>query len=89
MALNIKNAEVESLAQEISGLTGESKTEAIRVALQERKARLQSQRGSRSLEQLTEFMETQIWSQIPEACLGKGLAYLPVEDELGLGEDGV
>ena len=40
MALNIKNAEVERLVEEISRLTGESKTEAVRRALEERKGRL-------------------------------------------------
>ena len=40
MALNIKNPEVESLATELAGVTGESKTEAIRQALVERRARL-------------------------------------------------
>ena len=35
MALNIKNAEVERLAAEVARLTGESKTEAIRRALDE------------------------------------------------------
>ena len=34
MALNIKNASVENLALELSQLTGESKTEAIRRALE-------------------------------------------------------
>ena len=40
MALNLKNAEVERLAAEVAGLTGESKTEAIRRALLERRRRL-------------------------------------------------
>ena len=40
MALNIKNAEVERLAEEISRLTGENKTEAVRRALEERRGRL-------------------------------------------------
>jgi hypothetical protein len=40
MALNLKNAEVERLAAEVARLTGESKTEAIRRALYERKQRL-------------------------------------------------
>ena len=40
MALNIKNAEVEALAAEIARITGESKTEAVRRALAERKTRL-------------------------------------------------
>ena len=37
MALNIKNADVERLATEVARLTGESKTEAIRRALEERR----------------------------------------------------
>ena len=40
MALNIKDREAERLAAEVAALTGESKTRAIRVALQERKERL-------------------------------------------------
>ena len=40
MALNIKNPEVERLAAEASRLAGESKTESIRKALEERVARL-------------------------------------------------
>ena len=40
MALNLKNAEVERLAAEVARLTGESKTEAIRRALDERRQRL-------------------------------------------------
>ena len=35
MALNLKNAEVERLAAEVARLAGESKTEAIRRALEE------------------------------------------------------
>ena len=40
MALTIKNADVERLAAEVAGLTGETKTQAIRVALEERRRRL-------------------------------------------------
>ena len=40
MPLNIKNSEVERLAAEVARLTGESKTEAIRRALDERRRRL-------------------------------------------------
>ena len=40
MALNIKNAAVERLVEEVARLSGESKTEAVRRALEERKARL-------------------------------------------------
>ena len=37
MALTIKNAEVERLATEVARLTGESKTQAVKVALEERR----------------------------------------------------
>ena len=39
MSLNIKNPEVHELARKLAELTGESMTEAIRVALEERLAR--------------------------------------------------
>jgi antitoxin VapB len=37
MALNLKNDEVERLAADVAAMTSESKTEAIRRALMERK----------------------------------------------------
>ena len=37
MALSIKDPEAERLAAEVAAMTGESKTRAIRVALEERK----------------------------------------------------
>ncbi|MGE0638981.1 MAG: type II toxin-antitoxin system VapB family antitoxin [Thermoanaerobaculia bacterium] len=65
MALNIKNPNVESLASEVSELTGESKTEAIRRALEERKQRLSFQvvRESRA-DELRSFLEREVWSVI-------------------------
>ena len=45
MALNIKNPEVVQLTTEVARLAGETKTEAIRQALIERRARLQSRGG--------------------------------------------
>ena len=45
MGLNIKNAEVEKLAAELAAMTGETKTEAIRKALLERKEHLTPQRN--------------------------------------------
>jgi antitoxin VapB len=65
MALNIKNASVENLALELSQLTGESKTEAIRRALEERKQRLAFQvvRENRG-DELRTFLEREVWSVI-------------------------
>jgi antitoxin VapB len=40
MALNIRNAETERLAEALAKLTGESKTEAVTKALRDRLARL-------------------------------------------------
>jgi hypothetical protein len=40
VALNIRNTQVELLAVEVARITGETKTEAVRRALQDRKNRL-------------------------------------------------
>jgi antitoxin VapB len=44
MSLNIKNPKTHKLAQEVSALTGESMSQAITVALEERKAKLQKKK---------------------------------------------
>jgi antitoxin VapB len=50
MALNIRNPQAEALAAEVARLAGESKTEAVAVALRERLERLQQRRAvARSL----------------------------------------
>jgi antitoxin VapB len=46
MALNIRNRQAEDLAAEVARLAGETKTEAVTVALRERLARLQRRRGA-------------------------------------------
>ncbi len=74
MALNIKNSQVESLATEVSQLTGESKTEAIRRALEERKQRLAFHvvRESRA-DELRQFLEREVWSVIRARSAGRRL----------------
>ncbi|HZU31494.1 MAG TPA: type II toxin-antitoxin system VapB family antitoxin [Candidatus Angelobacter sp.] len=47
MPIHIKNPETEDLAREISRTTGESLTQAITTALQERLERLKGRRRSR------------------------------------------
>ena len=49
MALSIKNEETERLARKVAHETGESLTEAIQKALQERWERLKARRRSRVL----------------------------------------
>ncbi len=49
MALNIRNAETERLAQALARLTGETKTDAVKRALRDRLARLRRERTRRPL----------------------------------------
>lgn len=65
MALNIKNPEVERLATELAAITGETKTAAIRKALEERKNRLifeviRRKRGDSFLR----FLEDEVWPKL-------------------------
>ena len=90
MPLNIKNAEVEQLAEEISRLTGETKTEAIRRALAERRARLRIRvtAGARS-RRIRRFLESEVWTRVPADQLGKAPTRREREQILGYGEEGV
>lgn len=56
MSLNIKDEKTDKLAREVADLAGESITEAIRRALEERRERLRRSRKRRSLaEELDEI----------------------------------
>jgi antitoxin VapB len=89
MALNIKNIEVERLADEVARLTKETKTEAIRRALVERKARLKIRPAERSrMERLEILLRTRIWPQVPDDVRGTTLKKSEKEEILGFGSDG-
>ena len=65
MALNIKNKEVELLAEEVSKLTKESKTQAIKKALEERKSNLLKKGLLLDRKQRIEnFLENRLWKNI-------------------------
>ena len=49
MALNIRNRRAEELADTLAKLTGETKTQAVIRALQDRLGRIRRQRSGRSL----------------------------------------
>lgn len=49
MALNIRNAEAERLAEELARLTGETKTAAVTRALRDRLERVRRERSGRAL----------------------------------------
>ena len=90
MALNIKNSDVERLISEVTLLTGESKTEAVRRSLEERRARLAyHQVKSDRTGRLRRFLETEVWPQVPRDQLGRKLSSIEQEALLGYGKDGV
>jgi antitoxin VapB len=90
MALNIKNPEVERLAAEIARLTGESKTEAIRQALVERRQRLGQRIAPRARrERLLSFLEREVWSRVPADQVGHAPDRAERERILGYGPEGV
>jgi antitoxin VapB len=86
MALNLKNVEVERLAAEVARLAGETKTEAVRRALLERRERIASRAGAGDrATKLRLFLETQVWPQVPEHEVGRRLTSLEEDEILGYG----
>jgi antitoxin VapB len=90
MPLNIKNPEVERLISEIARMTGETKTEAVRRALEERRARLAYRVASESRQaRLLSFFEQELWPMVPEEEVGRRLSRAEEEAILGYGAEGV
>ena len=83
MNLNIKNDETHRLAKELAGLTGETMTEAITVALRER---LEREKRERSVESRVKELQ-----EIGKRCarlLGDGPSAIE-HGEFLYGEDGL
>ena len=89
MALNLKNAEVERLAAEVARLTGETKTEAIRRSLDERRRRLTAPAGGARREKVLRHLKAKVWPKIPAHQLGRTLTREEEDAILGYGPDGV
>jgi len=89
MALNLKNAAVERLADEVARLTGESKTEAIRRALEERRRRLKGPSIEQRRTRVLGLLEKKVWPTLPEGERGRRLTRAEEDDILGFGPDGV
>ncbi|WP_322747719.1 MULTISPECIES: type II toxin-antitoxin system VapB family antitoxin [unclassified Frankia] len=90
MALNIKDAETERLATEIAALANETKTQAVRVALVERRDRMALLRAeSRRERHLRHFLLEEAWPQIPTDQRGVPLTRDEREEILGYGPDGL
>lgn len=89
MPLNIKNDEVERLVAEVSEMTGETKTEAVRKALLERRRRLAFRHGRRDRRaEVRRFLEREVWARIPADQLGHAPDRREIEEILGLGAEG-
>lgn len=89
MPLNIKNDEVERLAAEVARLAGESKTEAIRRALVERRRRLKgtSMEGRRA--RVLGMLQKKVWLRLPASERGRRLSRDEEDAILGYGPEGV
>ena len=89
MAMSIKNEAVEKLVKEVVLMTGETKTEAIRRALQERRERLNEHSDYQARHRrLLHFLESELWPSIPEKQLGRGISKEEREKILGYGPEG-
>jgi antitoxin VapB len=88
MALNIKNPEVEKLAGEVAELARETKTEAIRRALVERRARLWAHGQPPRKRNVLRYLEQHVWPLIPPAELGRRLTKEEEDQILGYGPEG-
>lgn len=88
MALNIKNVAVERLAEEVARLTGETKTEAIRKALQERRRQLKKPFADQRRHVIA-LLERKVWPTIPARHRGQRLTRAEEDQILGYGPEGV
>ncbi len=89
MPLNIKDPRTEQLAREVASMTGESKTGAIRAALQERKARLEISSPTASRERaLRVWLNDSVWQRLPDGIRGHAPTQAEQDELLGYGERG-
>ena len=95
MVLNIQNPDIIMLVEEVTRLTGESTTDAVRNALEERIQRLKPQRkekaqsSSEKAAAFLAFLEKEVWPLVPPDELGRTMTKEEKEEILGYGEFGV
>ncbi len=88
MALNLKDSEVERLVEEVAEMAGETKTEAVRKSLEERKARLQIVRDD-DAQDLRRYLREEVWPQVLPEFRGRGISQEEQDEILGYGPEGV
>ena len=89
MALNIKDPVAEKLVAEVAAMAGESKTEAVRVALRERRERLALRGPRRDRKAAIDEFLREFWATLPKGVLGKKITKKERERILGYGPHGV
>ncbi len=89
MALNIKDPETVRLASEVAALAGETKTRAVKVALEERRRHLTRRVQRPPGDRLSAFLEGEAWPQVPPEILGVPISRREREEILGYGPEGV
>ena len=89
MALNIKNEAVEALLEEVVAMTGETKTEAVRRALAERRERL-ALRGihGKGPARFRRYLSERFWPALPPGERGRRLSRDEEDEILGYGPSG-
>jgi antitoxin VapB len=73
----------------VARLTGETKTEAIRRALEERRRRLKGPQAAERKARLLRLLRTKIWPSIPKQQMGRRLSREEEDEILGYGPGGV
>ena len=72
-----------------SRLAGETKTESIRKALEERLARLRQRVVKRDREaEVLRYLEREVWPSVPRGVLGRRLTRREEDQILGYGKEG-
>jgi antitoxin VapB len=90
MPLNIKNPEVEKMIREISDRTGETKTEAVRKAVQERRRQLRYRaQDVDKVQRFRRFLQQEIWPLVPAKERRRKLTRKQEEAILGYGREGI
>jgi len=87
MPISLKSAEVDVLVDQVTSLTGESKTEAIRRALMERRDRL-TRTESRSKNALHVFLAAEIWPLVPRSQFRWRLGQAETDQAFGYDTEG-
>lgn len=88
MALSLKDSQVERLVEEVAEMAGETKTEAVRKSLEERKARLQIVRDD-DAEDLRRYLREEVWPQVLPEYRGRAISQEEQDEILGYGQEGV